>query len=477
MVDDNDADCASATDAEDFDDFAEDFDDGEDDAVDGDESDLDALGAEDDEDVHPDEMEARPRVRGRRRQKPRRHAPCSCPQCFMDDEMADEDSADATDDDGEDDESDLDDLDELVDEDDEEDQEDALDAMDARRRRGRGRRRRRRSAPCSCPQCLMDDEMADEDRDDDADDVDDLDDDGEGDADESDVEDVDPLVAEDNDDLDAACSSLEEADDAGDDELDDDDELDAADDESDDDDESEFDDDDRDFDEALEDEDALDDDFEAFDDAAGDLDDEQDAREPVFKGFFSDRDKQNIRAALRIAQTQAARAKSVFDRIGRTKGRKSRISAFRNTPFVARFFGRRWVTTGEIRRVRRRVRKLERILRKRRIRFNRAFANAPRCRTGSSAFTTAAGGIRRLYICPTFLTRAPSDMARTIIHELVHEIGFCHYSTTGRIRCTKAGARTEGEAAVLAARHPMKARKNPQNYVWLFDRFERNRVR
>jgi hypothetical protein len=141
---------------------------------------------------------------------------------------------------------------------------------------------------------------------------------------------------------------------------------------------------------------------------------------------------------------------------------------------VPLYFGTGYLTRGEIRRTRRRVRKIERILRKRRIRFVRAFDDERTCPRGRrSAFVRAAGGIRKIHICTQFLNETEEEMARTIIHELVHEIGFCHYTTRGRVRCRKPGARSQSETTELARRHPTKARKNPQNFVHLFERLGR----
>ena len=282
---------------------------------------------------------------------------------------------------------------------------------------------------------------------------------------------------EDEDDDDCADVDLEQEDDIDDDEEAFDD-FDEADDEEDDCDE--LDDGEAAHDEALDDEDAFDGGgYGRFEHLVFDDEDADDAREPVWKGFFSDDIKDKIRAALRIAERQARRAKCVFDKIvnqrgGLIKKARRRRSAYFRAPFVHQFFGRGAVTGGEIRRMHRRIKRIERALRKRRIRFNRAAENVGRCAGGSSAFTTAAGGIRRLHVCTKFLNKDPESMARTIIHELVHEIGFCHYSTTGRVRCTSAGAKTAQECVTLARRHPRRARKNPQNYVWLFERLSKS---
>jgi hypothetical protein len=306
------------------------------------------------------------------------------------------------------------------------------------------------------------DDFDDDDDDNDLDEDDDLDDnlDSFDDEDDSNIEDVDLDDLDDDDDLyeDANVGLFDDEDD---DDIEDD--VDTFNDESD-------------LDEDLDDED-YDDDDDEFEASSGD-----DAKEPKWKGFFSEDNKRNIRAGLEVAHCWARKAVAEFDRIWNHKGlnrwrlRKNAWGQFRAVPL---YFGSRYLTRGEIRRTRRRVRKIERILRKRRIRFVRAFEGEKTCPTEHRSgfnrygFVRVAGGIRKIHICTHFLNQEPEEKARSIIHELVHEIGFCHYTTRGRVRCRRPGATSQSETRELARRHPAKARKNPQNYVHLFERLGR----
>jgi hypothetical protein len=371
----------------------------------------------------------------------------------------------------------------------------------AKRRMGKRRRSRRSVKPCSCPQCLMVEDTAVESFDDDDFDDDDFDDD-DFDDDDFDDDDFMALDADDEDDLD---------DDADDDELmaldedeEDDDELDNDDDNFDD---EGFEDDDLDADELMamdaDDDDGDFDEEDDFDDES-DYDDAEldeylpevsesfDSREPRWsarrdssgnRAPFTDNERIAIRQALEMAHCWARHARNTFESIWNQRGSLGRVwrrrrDAWRSQPHVVEWFGGRRLTRIQIRAVRRRVRKIERILRKRRIRFvkiqHQSGKRSWQCgKSSTRSAYTFAGSPRKIFICPNFFTNTPrfpdpGKRARIIIHELVHEIGFCHYSSRGRVRCLRPGTRTPDEARTLARRHPTKARKNPKSYSELY---------
>jgi hypothetical protein len=136
------------------------------------------------------------------------------------------------------------------------------------------------------------------------------------------------------------------------------------------------------------------------------------------------------------------------------------------------------LSRSQIRRTRRRVRKIERILNKRRIRFvkvqhqtgKRSYGCEREGGVHASAYA-GRGGLRKISICPAFFGRDQTKtQAKTIIHELVHEIGFHHQLLKNQSRGAggTGGATTTSQARQLTQENPGRARKNPTNYAELY---------
>ncbi|MBF2001813.1 MAG: hypothetical protein IGS38_13945 [Synechococcales cyanobacterium M58_A2018_015] len=439
-------------DDEDLDDFDDDFDDDNFDAADCNNEDFD----DDDYDV-----KRRSRMKKRRR---RSRGSCNCPQCLMAAELKDDD---------------LDDFDDygIADCNDEDEDLDDDNDYDVKRGRHKRRRRNRSLIPCSSMTADLEDVEDYDDEDsldsfiamDDFDDFDDEDDDLD---DDDDFDDEDDLDDEDHGDHNFMVmdDDFDDEDDLDDEYYDDDDFM-AMDNENDFDDEDDLD--DEDYDDAMDE-----------DDLNGNVD--FDWREPEWgarknrarkKIPFLDTEKRQIRQALELAHCWARRVKDIFDRIWNQSGEyiwAKREAEWKRIRAICDWFGTESLSPAQIRRTRRRVRKIERILRKSRIRFvkiqyqsGRRSYQCKRSKTRSAY--TLSGGIRKIFICPNFFNKDRKGQARTIIHELVHEIGFCHYTLKGRPACLKAGVRESKDILELARRHPTAARKNPSSYSELYE--------
>ncbi|GEM_PF-4464234 len=76
-----------------------------------------------------------------------------------------------------------------------------------------------------------------------------------------------------------------------------------------------------------------------------------------------------------------------------------------------------------------RMLKIQRILRKKHIHFvvlrhDGDSSGSFGCDKETTIAYTLPGGVRRIVLCPAFFARDPDCRAETILHELVHEIGF-----------------------------------------------------
>ncbi len=408
-----------------------------------------------------------------------------------------------------------------------------MDANDAKRRRRKKRRRSKRLGPCGCPQCLMAADMADGsfnlsdlsdvllDMDDEDFDDEDLDDD----FDIEDCNDEDFYEDEDYDDYDAkrrgrkkrrrrrarrGPCSLMAADLEDDEDYDDEDNLDDEDydDEDDDDDfmaiddedyddEDDLDDEDYDEEDDYDDEDDLDDedyddDFMAMDDE-DDYDDEDEALDvrtvklggcPGIKKVkvrknrageepFTSFQEERLCSAVRLAYAEARNVAAALDQIWYQKGilkTRRRRKAWRNNSAISRWFGTKILTRRQIRVTRRRVKRILKFF-KRGITFvivqQQTGKRSWLCKKTRRAY---AWGGSRIFLCPSFFQDSTQARAITIIHELVHKIGWGH----PRLRGSGSVKRNWGHrdrALELARRFPMRARRSPVNFAWLYNEF------
>jgi len=166
-----------------------------------------------------------------------------------------------------------------------------------------------------------------------------------------------------------------------------------------------------------------------------------------------------------------------------TKMLKRRLKErWKSRPFGT-FFGTGWFTRGRVRRIRRRVIRIAGLLLNsfRLVKVPTASGSCNgRCWRGSfsgagatAAAYTTGGGKRRIYLCPRYFTdgaqfstsgRSTDAMARTLVHEMVHEIGyFGHRKLPGGGRVSTAQTASE-----LARKKPLCPGTNPESYAWFF---------
>lgn len=89
---------------------------------------------------------------------------------------------------------------------------------------------------------------------------------------------------------------------------------------------------------------------------------------------------------------------------------------------------------------------------------------------GAFAYTSTSTGVK---LCPIFFSKLNAETrAMTIIHELVHTLGWgLHYKIPGGKRVAHGfDAFTQGitkDVSILAEKRPWRARRNPANYAAL----------
>ena len=192
-------------------------------------------------------------------------------------------------------------------------------------------------------------------------------------------------------------------------------------------------------------------------------------------------EKAKIQDVIRIVRRYAGLALAAARRLD-TKMIKRRLKdRWESRPFGT-FFGTGWFTRGRVRRIRRRVIKIAGLLLNsfRLVKVpNKSGSCNGRCWRGSfsgigsaEAYTTS-GGSRRIYLCPRYFTdgsqfatigRSREQMARTLVHEMVHEIGHVGHRTLpggGVVDNAKSSAE-------LARKKPLRPGTNAESYAWFF---------
>lgn len=79
----------------------------------------------------------------------------------------------------------------------------------------------------------------------------------------------------------------------------------------------------------------------------------------------------------------------------------------------------------------------------------------------ANAFTNSVFNSRTINICPYWFDQGARGRCTTVIHELIHSLGFGHPD----------GVVLPGEAFRMAIRSPEKARKSPENYEGLANEY------
>lgn len=243
-----------------------------------------------------------------------------------------------------------------------------------------------------------------------------------------------------------------------------------------------------DFEDDLRDEGSEDSDYDGFLDDASDVDDSvdemdrrvlkrpcsgvrriivrknRDGEEPL-----TNKQEREICAAIRRAREWAANAEGVFDGIWkqRRRRRKRRIDAWEKNKTIETWLGK--AKSGkihQIRATRKRVRRIRDYLQSglRIVVVQHSEGKRSYLCGGANAYYT---GDRRVYLCPNFFNRNADAQARTIIHELVHRLGWAHARLPGFGKVSITSDHV-AEAQSLARRFPRRARRNPVNIAWLF---------
>lgn len=163
--------------------------------------------------------------------------------------------------------------------------------------------------------------------------------------------------------------------------------------------------------------------------------------------------------ALRMARRVVNQIDSVWNQSGRVrKRRERRRDAWSAHPSFPTWFGtsRKHIL---IRRVRRRIHKLENWLDRGRIVALAHSSGDLGCRDGRNAYAVLPRRPLKVHLCPPWFTWSASRRAAIIVHELVHELGFKH----------PKGATSETAARTLASRDSRKARRSPENFEHLYE--------
>jgi hypothetical protein len=188
---------------------------------------------------------------------------------------------------------------------------------------------------------------------------------------------------------------------------------------------------------------------------------------------FSDAQQAHLCDAAQIALRATNLAKQaidgIWDQSGRRKRRKRKDAWTRDSRFTT-WFGTGTLTQPQIRAVRRRIGRLRRYLDKGAKFIVIQHQDGRRSwRCPANAYTPTAGRIR---VCPTGLSQDARTLARTILHELVHWLGWGHARLPGfGVVELTWDADHQQAARDLASRFPRRARRNSVNYAMFFMEF------
>jgi len=185
------------------------------------------------------------------------------------------------------------------------------------------------------------------------------------------------------------------------------------------------------------------------------------------------RERRPVTAAERAVLTEAvddaelmmirvlADMETIWNQGGRpAKRRRRRRAAWEaNAAFV------RWFGVSErmplMRRTRRRIKRVRSWLANRRVRFIVRPPGSGRCTPTTLAYVIVPRLPLRIHVCPAFFTTDREQRAATVVHELVHQLGFAH----------AGGITTPAQARAAAINSPRMARRSPENYENLCKEF------
>ena len=137
---------------------------------------------------------------------------------------------------------------------------------------------------------------------------------------------------------------------------------------------------------------------------------------------------------------------------------EERILTWNQHRFLTEWLGKQQVDGPPIADVKARLKEMIGWLEKQEIKYKVHNSSLSYCNLAhANAYTNALMRSRTINICPYWFEKSPRARAATIIHELVHGLGFGHPD----------GTVLPIDAYRLAKNEPFKARKSPENYEGL----------
>jgi hypothetical protein len=188
------------------------------------------------------------------------------------------------------------------------------------------------------------------------------------------------------------------------------------------------------------------------------------------KHHYSLREESALCEATYIAYTWATHAKGVLDKIWKQKRIRRKRAAWRKCQVITRFMGANRLYREEIRKTRLRVTRIAKKLGMWTIRFTlipHQFGDKSYgCEDGTRAYASPSTGIK---LCPNFFdTLNKYQRAQTIIHELVHMLGWRqHFRVSSGAERVFDTVNHRTNAIRLADHKPWRARRNAVNYAWM----------
>ncbi len=195
---------------------------------------------------------------------------------------------------------------------------------------------------------------------------------------------------------------------------------------------------------------------------------------------FPETNQKALCDAVKLARDWAKYARCVFDEIWNEKGTRRKIKAWKNNAAISTYMGKKRLSREAIRKVRLRVQRISQKLSRWTVRFiyiqhmkgSRSYlCDTPTVPGGAYAYSSPSTGVK---LCPLFFTdfkMTPETRAMTIIHELVHTLGWgIHYKIPGGKRVIHgfdlfANDLIDKKTEKLAEVRPWRARRNAGNYA------------
>lgn len=189
---------------------------------------------------------------------------------------------------------------------------------------------------------------------------------------------------------------------------------------------------------------------------------------------FSAETEAKLCEALQLASNWAWMVKQIFDKIMKQGGTRKKRTLWNACPPLLHWMGKAPWTREEIRKAQLRATRISRKFGKPGVRFiiiqHDTKFRSYLCNGKKVAYTTPSTGIK---LCPLFFTNdrkkrlTKVQRAMTIIHELVHTLGWGHFRLPSG-KAVKSTHKQADNAVTLAELKPWRARRNPVNYAWMY---------